>query len=544
MTASKLLNSTIRNQVYLEGLKSEEVNQFAAFLRQIDRDLRQRLTADDLTQMSRTRLEKLLREVKRSLNGIFSEYYDELAGHLTDLATYESEFEAKNLANAIDSPDFESVIPAPEQVRAAVFSSPLSVRGADGGKLLEPFVKDWIASDVKRLTGAIRQGFFEGQTNFQILQSLRGTKSLGYKDGVIATVDRHAKAIVRTAVQHTASTARMETWKQNDIEEYQVVATLDGRTSAICRSLDKKVFEIDKGPVPPFHIQCRSTTVAKLPSKYDVLDKGATRASKDGPVDAGLNYYEWLQTQDPDFQDDVLGPVRGKLFRDGNLSPNRFASLQLDKNFKSLTLDDMRRKEPNAFNLVGNDDFTSEENARDYVVNNGKRFGGEFAWAGDPDSGEFLFKKRGQKSSVSFSSREIEQLEKKPDAVLYHNHPSGSSLSFADLRFVAHTNIKEIVAFATHDKGEYRASINFELLELNRAHRETEAFVRQGLQKLVNSLDLTPDEAGLIHTHAINTLLDRQGAINYKAVEFGAKMKRAHEKLSRHWSGWENVYSD
>jgi len=349
MTAAKLLNSTVKNQIYLEGLKSNQANQFTAFLKRIDLDLRERLTADDLTDFSRSRLEKLLKSVENTLIGIMDEYYDELAGHLVDIAQYESEFEAENLANAIASELFESVIPSPEQVRSAVFNNPLSVRGADGGKLLKPFIKDWMASDVKMLSGIIRQGFFEGQTNFEILRNIRGTKANRYTDGALAVVDRHAKAIVRTAVQHSASTARMQTWIKNGIKQYTWLSTLDGRTSTICRSLDQEVYDIGKGPVPPIHINCRSTTMAKLPDKYNYLDKDATRASKNGPVDAKLGYYEWMKLQDAEFQDDVLGPARGNLLRNGGLTAEKFKQLQLDKNFKPLTLAEMRKKEPKAF---------------------------------------------------------------------------------------------------------------------------------------------------------------------------------------------------
>jgi len=349
-----LLNSTVRHAVHLEGLKAEEVNQFTAFLKRIDLDLRVRLTENDLTNFNRTRLEKQLKEVERSLNAIFADYYDDLAGHLGDISGYESEFEASNLENAIGSDLFESVIPAPEQVRSAVFSSPLSVRGANGGKLLEPFIKDWMASDVKYLSGQIRQGFFEGQTNFEILKNIRGTKANKYSDGALAVVDRHAKAIVRTAIQHTASTARMQTWIKNGITQYSWLSTLDGRTSTMCRTLDQEVYDIGKGPLPPIHINCRSTTLAKLSSKYDYLDKGATRASKDGYVDAKLGYYDWLKMQGTKYQDEVLGPTRGNLFRSGDLSADKFKQLQLDKNFKPLTLAEMRKKEPSAFEQAAN----------------------------------------------------------------------------------------------------------------------------------------------------------------------------------------------
>jgi SPP1 gp7 family putative phage head morphogenesis protein len=49
-------------------------------------------------------------------------------------------------------------------------------------------------------------------------------------------------------------------------KKYRYVATLDSRTSSICAALDGREFEYGKGPMPPQHFNCRSTTV---PIDYD-----------------------------------------------------------------------------------------------------------------------------------------------------------------------------------------------------------------------------------------------------------------------------------
>ena len=345
-----LTTSTIRHQVYLERLKSHEVNQFAAFLRQMDQRLRQRLeSSTPLTDFSRARLERLLASIERALQAIFDNYYEELAGHLTDLALYEAEFESRNLNAALAN--VETAIPAANQVRIAVFSAPLSVRGSDGGKLLEPFVRDWQANEIKRVTGAIRQGAFEGQTNAEIVRRLRGSKANQYRDGLLSITNRNAQSVVRTAVQHVASEARFQTWETNRrvVKGYRWVATLDSRTTQQCRSLDGQTFVLGKGPKPPVHVGCRSTTVAELDQRFQFLKEGATRSSKDGYVSAELTYYDWLKQQTPEFQNDALGPSRAKLFRDGGLTPKRFADLNLGRHFQPMTLAEMRKQEPEAF---------------------------------------------------------------------------------------------------------------------------------------------------------------------------------------------------
>jgi SPP1 gp7 family putative phage head morphogenesis protein len=354
-----LLDATIRHAVFLERLKAGEVAKFAPFLKEIDRSLRERLNKGDFTSFTAKRLEKLLEEVDSLLLAIFTRYTDQLNLDLIDLAQYEAEFEATSLTKAAPvGVSFEAAIPTVTAIRSAVLNNPLSIRGPDGGKLLKPFIKDWTSAERTRITGAIRQGFFEGQTNAQIIQRIRGTKALKYTDGLLAITDRNATTVVRTAIQHVASQARMETAKANGdvVLKIELVATLDSKTSQICRSLDGKVFPLESGPRPPFHPNCRTTFVL-VTKLSEMFRQGSTRASKGadgaGQVSADLTYYQWLQKQPASFQDQAIGKARGNLFRNGGLSVKRFAELQLDRNFKPLNLAQMKELEPLAFERAG-----------------------------------------------------------------------------------------------------------------------------------------------------------------------------------------------
>jgi len=354
----QLVEQSTRHQVYIERLKSGEANQFAAFLQQIDRSIRRRLADKDLTEFSRARLERLLVSVESDISAIFNKHWDQLSGNLIDLASYEAGFEARSL-DAVGAGAFEAVIPASAQVWAAVTVAPLSVRGADGGKLLEPFIKDWSANEIKRVSGAIRQGYFEGMTTSRILQMVRGTRANGFRDGILAITSRNAETVVRTAVQHVASIARQETWKENAdiVKGVRWSSTLDSRTSQTCRSLDGRIFPVDKGPRPPIHPNCRSSTTAVLADKFAFLNDNATRFSRGENgvefIDANETYYSWLKRQPAEFQNQALGPARAKLLRDGGLSSERFAELNLGRQFKPLNLDEMRRIEPTAFERAG-----------------------------------------------------------------------------------------------------------------------------------------------------------------------------------------------
>ncbi|MCP4700456.1 MAG: phage head morphogenesis protein [Gammaproteobacteria bacterium] len=355
--AEKLIEISTRHQVHLERLKAGEANQFTAFLQTIDASVRARLLGVDLTDFSRTRLERLLSATDAQLKQIYSDYADQLNASLLDLANYEAQFEVKTLSSV--TAGFETVLPASAQIVSAVTTRPLSVRGTDGGKLLDAFIKDWTSNEVRRVSGAVRQGFYEGQTTAQIVQAIRGTRKARYTDGILAISSRNARAVAHTAVQHASSMARQATWERNSdlVQGVRWVSTLDSRTSQTCRSLDGKVFEINKGPRPPIHINCRSTTAPKLDSRFDIFDEGATRASSGpdggGQVDANQNYYEWLKKQPKQFIESAIGKKRAKLLIDGGLTPERFAELNIGRNFEPLTLAQMKSLEPTAFESAG-----------------------------------------------------------------------------------------------------------------------------------------------------------------------------------------------
>lgn len=163
-------------------------------------------------------------------------------------------------------PRFEPAVPAPAQVWAAVSTVPLGAREAGNGLLLDGFVSKWAEADQERVTSAIRRGAFEGRSVDQIVQDIRGTRGRGFQDVVIATSRNAAQTAVRTAVQHVATVARMETLQANDdiLDGYARSSTLDGRASSGCASLDGQVFKFGKGPMPPAHPNCRSSIIPQL----------------------------------------------------------------------------------------------------------------------------------------------------------------------------------------------------------------------------------------------------------------------------------------
>jgi SPP1 gp7 family putative phage head morphogenesis protein len=160
--------------------------------------------------------------------------------------------------------------------------------------------------------------------------------------------DNQIMALVRTSINQVANSASQQVYEANqDItKKYRYVATLDSRTSSICAALDGREFEYGKGPMPPQHFNCRSTTVPIIDP--DILPPStiAKRASADGPVPVNMNYGQWLAEQSNKVKAEVLGPSKVPYFnRLVKKSGARDAMAKLVRDDGSeLTLDQLRKR--------------------------------------------------------------------------------------------------------------------------------------------------------------------------------------------------------
>lgn len=339
-----------RHQVYLERLKSGYVKDYDAAQVEADQAIRevvQALKVDKLSELSRKGLRQLLADLKAAQLPIYAAQQEKLTSDLKELSKSESLFEHGLLVTIAEAASVSVAISKP---KAKATWDTLQYKPMQAtGELLEPFIADLSSRQIARVNREIMISMSQGRTISQTVQAIRGTKARNFRDGIILKNARDARTIVRTATQHVSQQSREATWEANSdiIDSYQIVATLDGVTSTKCKSLDQQVFKIGAGPVPPLHPNCRTTTVPYF--KPSIWDEGATRSAEFGPVDQSTTYYEWLGNQPASFQDDALGPTRGKLFRDGGLTADEFSKLQLDRNFQPLTLVEMQKLNPNAF---------------------------------------------------------------------------------------------------------------------------------------------------------------------------------------------------
>lgn len=111
-----------------------------------------------------------------------------------------------------------------------------------------------------------------------------------------------ARRLVRTESSYIHNEAHFQAYKDYGIEEYRFVATLDLRTSQICRERDGSVYRVNDKKIgvnaPPMHPWCRSTTIMNLD---DETMHGLERFARDPvtgermKVPADETYKEWYQ---------------------------------------------------------------------------------------------------------------------------------------------------------------------------------------------------------------------------------------------------------
>lgn len=348
-----LFSSSVRHQIGLLRYSTGTIKKIVAVLNRSQQRVLDQIAKYDIEggSGSEARLEALLASI-RSIDveaaTIISADIDDSLDALIDI---ESEFVMNSINKHIsDLPVTMNIAtPTRESLYAAVHARPFQ------GKILRDYYNDLPETIMRPVRETLRQGYAEGRTTDQLIRDLRGTRAMKYTDGILQRPRNAIERLVRTAVNHTATVAREQVYKNNDdvIASVRWVSTLDMRTSDICQALDGKIFEIDTGPRPPAHFNCRSTTSPVLKSwkelgfSIDELPEG-TRASLDGQVPASETYQTWLEKQPASVQDDILGPTKAQLFREGGVTLDRF----VDSNNRSLTLDQLREREAAAFAKV------------------------------------------------------------------------------------------------------------------------------------------------------------------------------------------------
>ena len=385
------LDAVLRHQIGLAGVSEDIQKKAFRLLNDTEKDLRAEIrrrllnkprglrTPGDVRRMQG--LTKALRAIRVKA---WAKSETDLVKAIKDVSRAEVEFMGKALQTSIPVV-FDPALPSAQLLTSLVETRPFR------GNILKDWAKRTRLVDVNRIEQQVRIGMVAGEDSKAIARRVVGSVSRRGADGVTEVTRRQATALTRTAVNAFSNDAKQAFYAANSdvFSEEQYISTLDEVTTPICRSLDGNQYSPGEGPIPPQHMQCRSIRVAvingevlglrpaspftesmllreyvatnKLKSvrrrvdlprghkgAYDIFKRGRVRELT-GQVPAKVTYQEWLTRQSAEFQNDVLGTARGKLFRDGGLTLKQF----VNPKGKLISLRELIIKENAAFTRAG-----------------------------------------------------------------------------------------------------------------------------------------------------------------------------------------------
>lgn len=253
----------------------------------------------------------------------------------------------------------------------------------------------------------------------------------------------NANRLVETELARVHSQAFMDCMAELDVDAVEILATLDSKTSPICRRMDGKIVQRkDAKPgitIPPFHCHCRSTTVPYLGDDLADIAGSGIRAARDPKtgktvfVEGELDYGEWEKRYISEGSIDD----RGK-----DTPPNEGKTSQAHV------------KQMGSYEA-------GIENAYQKALSHGKRTGTEGLFWRDKKGAVAYPDLSGDSSSVVFPPELVRFLEKLPaksvDCV--HNHPRSSSFSPDDLIVMCNFESIDKMLVIGHNGIKYKVSI-------------------------------------------------------------------------------------
>ena len=384
---------------YSNGVARRLINAYNDIIIDATNQLR---TIDELAApVKAARLRAILAQLKTSLDGWAGDASEVTAIELQGIAQLQSEFVTDQLRRALPpgernivrtveiSPQFAQAVVTtdPTQINVVALSDDLyrSVYGAEAlsrqagtgvfnltaaqgatitlpnGEVVTKAFRGLATSQAERFSQVVRNGLLTGEPTPAIARRLIGQLEFGQEamtprqlaaagGELTKMANNQVRTIVRTSINQVSNAASQQVYEANqDItSKYRYVATLDGRTSSRCRALDGREFDYGRGPMPPQHFNCRSTTVPVIDYKALGIPPPpeGRRAAAGGMVPADTTYGEWLAKQPKDQQAEILGAGKVDYFRrlSDKYGPRDAIARMVRNDGAELTLAELRER--------------------------------------------------------------------------------------------------------------------------------------------------------------------------------------------------------
>lgn len=141
---------------------------------------------------------------------------------------------------------------------------------------------------VNDMRQTITNGLIRGNSVQKMSRELKDKMNNNYKNSL---------RLIRTETAEVLTSSTAKAYEEYGLEEYQYLATLDNKTSSMCRGLDMQIFKVSEKRTgenaPPMHPNCRSAISPYFEGmerlgRWSKLPDGERRI-----VEGNIAYEEW-----------------------------------------------------------------------------------------------------------------------------------------------------------------------------------------------------------------------------------------------------------
>lgn len=239
-----------------------------------------------------TRLENIIAEMNRAIDDNYA-YIDKMAGSnfensLTE-AYYRTGYNIEKYVGVRTG--FQSI--TRDHINTAMSAMTFGKNYSEriwGSKVH----RNELARKIERL---VAKNMIEGQSYDNLIKELG--KSIQASKSQITN-------LVVTECAAFSEAGSLNAYEQLHVDEYEIIATLDLKTSSICQSMDGKTFKTSEAVIgencPPFHGHCRTTTAPALDKEaadfFAQYDKARAARDENGKtvLVKDMDYQMWRDT--------------------------------------------------------------------------------------------------------------------------------------------------------------------------------------------------------------------------------------------------------
>lgn len=322
------IDATLREAILFEALKDYEAERATSITDELIAALIALLVKEGITSfatISATRVRGFIVKMNTTLNAIFDKGDEALRERmllvLSVALDVRKRITERLTGKQVTDAALSGSVAANTKLLAEIYAEDVPGVGASMLLMFKVFRRDV----VQQMQMLVKKAFAnKGATVDELLRDLKGTPARGFKDGALNKLANNMRSYIHTGMQHIGHAIRHNV-DRLFYDRYQWISILDSVTTPICRSRHLKIFEYGRGPRPPAHMRCRSTTVGIM---GDVSNQVPN------------NYYGWLRDQPPGFLSATLTPAQAEAIARGTARAADFAAY---RNVKSMTPEQYRR---------------------------------------------------------------------------------------------------------------------------------------------------------------------------------------------------------